>query len=263
MLKRVCQSLFLMAHLLHAQEGGHATAKLIVSSNNFQKGGIIHAAIEWQIEKNWHGYWINPGDTGMPPSIKWNLPEGWSASAFSFPTPRRITAADMTSYALEDTVILPFTIQVSKNANADAELAGTFSWLACDEKSCTAGKSSLSKKLSLGESSASDDAKKISDAEKSIPVVSKEYSLQVSENKQQILLSITAPKNVNLEGAEIFPITEQALSAAEKIVLHQTQQTYSVSVKKSEYLEEPLKGLKIIITHPTLHSAILLEWKHS
>ena len=33
----------------------------------------------------WHGYWLNPGDAGLPMSVEWTLPAGWSVGAAALP----------------------------------------------------------------------------------------------------------------------------------------------------------------------------------
>ena len=38
----------------------------------------------------WHTYWKNPGDSGLPTTLNWKLPTGVSAGAIEWPTPKRL-----------------------------------------------------------------------------------------------------------------------------------------------------------------------------
>ena len=38
----------------------------------------------------WHGYWLNPGDAGLPMDVKWQLPTGFSAGPLRYPVPTRL-----------------------------------------------------------------------------------------------------------------------------------------------------------------------------
>ena len=37
----------------------------------------------FDLEKGWHIYWVNPGDSGEPPKIQWQLPERISRGRYS------------------------------------------------------------------------------------------------------------------------------------------------------------------------------------
>ena len=45
-------------------------------------GGEVELAILMHTKLGWHGYWVNPGDAGLPMSIEWELPDGASWSGF-------------------------------------------------------------------------------------------------------------------------------------------------------------------------------------
>ncbi|MDH3778722.1 MAG: protein-disulfide reductase DsbD family protein, partial [Gammaproteobacteria bacterium] len=50
-------------------------------------GGSITVGFYIEPDQTWHAYWANPGDAGMEPSVGWELPDGFEAGAFVFPTP--------------------------------------------------------------------------------------------------------------------------------------------------------------------------------
>ena len=38
----------------------------------------------------WHGYWLNPGDAGLPMDVQWQLPEGFAVGPLRYPVPARL-----------------------------------------------------------------------------------------------------------------------------------------------------------------------------
>ena len=42
----------------------------------------------FDLQDEWHTYWINPGDSGEAPRIEWQLPAGFQAGAIQVAVPR-------------------------------------------------------------------------------------------------------------------------------------------------------------------------------
>ena len=47
-------------------------------------------AIHMRTNPGWHGYWLNPGDAGLPMDVQWQLPRGFSAGPLRYPVPTRL-----------------------------------------------------------------------------------------------------------------------------------------------------------------------------
>src|ERR1700761_5237084 len=67
----------------------HVVTELVAERQGIAPGETIHIALRQQIQKGWHTYWRNSGDSGEPTQIKWTLPEGWQASGEIWPAPTR------------------------------------------------------------------------------------------------------------------------------------------------------------------------------
>ena len=48
----------------------------LVAETRGVPGGVVELAIVMHTSPGWHGYWLNPGDAGLPMSIEWELPAG-------------------------------------------------------------------------------------------------------------------------------------------------------------------------------------------
>ena len=54
----------------------HGTLELIAQNQWIAAGHTLDLGLHFQLEKGWHIYWVNPGDSGEPPRVKWQLPTG-------------------------------------------------------------------------------------------------------------------------------------------------------------------------------------------
>jgi thiol:disulfide interchange protein DsbD len=96
------------------------------------------------MEKGWHTYWRNPGDSGLPTRVRWELPEGFAAAEIRWPYPIRFTTGPLVSYGYEHEVLLPVEIRVPPSlASAEVRVAGRVDWLECRE-ACVPGRADVS-----------------------------------------------------------------------------------------------------------------------
>lgn len=99
---------------------GHAKLSLIKDHSSFIPGTSINMGLKIEMDKGWHTYWKNPGDSGGPIEITWDLPDGFSASDIQWPTPERIPYPPLMTYGYEDFVIFPFVLSIPENYEDDS-----------------------------------------------------------------------------------------------------------------------------------------------
>ena len=58
----------------------HTEVELLAEVQAVVAGEPFWVAYRLQAESGWHTYWRNPGDSGLPSEITWQLPEGWQVS---------------------------------------------------------------------------------------------------------------------------------------------------------------------------------------
>ena len=62
---------------------GHARISLIKDHSDFVPGTSINIGLKVSMDKGWHTYWRNPGDSGGPIEIDWELPKGFTEAILS------------------------------------------------------------------------------------------------------------------------------------------------------------------------------------
>src|SRR5712692_5660334 len=113
----------------------HGTLELIAESQWIAPGHPFYLGLHFQLEKGWHIYWINPGDSGEPPRVTWQLPTGLTAEAMAWPAPRRLGTASIVDFGYEDSVMLiaPMHAAVNLPARGSAQVGAEVRLLVCRE----------------------------------------------------------------------------------------------------------------------------------
>ena len=84
----------------------------------------------------WHTYWKNAGDSGLPTELRWTLPPGVTAGEIAWPTPRKFPIGNLANYGYDGTVVLPVPLNVAADFKGDAINVQLYAaWLVC-RKEC-------------------------------------------------------------------------------------------------------------------------------
>lgn len=131
---------------LHAQSPAesHASIELIAEPNTAAPGQPLWVGLLFRLDPGWHIYWQNPGDSGEPPRVQWQLPAGFSAGAIRWPQPVRLVAGTVVDYGYEGRVLLMAPIQAASRSVAAAKpsVAADVKYIVCREM-CIPGKAHL------------------------------------------------------------------------------------------------------------------------
>lgn len=112
----------------------HAEAELISEAAWLTPGQPFWVGLRLKLEKGWHTYWLNPGDAGLPVTIKWDLPAGFSVSAIQWPYPERIADPPLVSYGYHgETLLLVQVHPPATLSGSTVELQARANWLVCRE----------------------------------------------------------------------------------------------------------------------------------
>ena len=81
-------ALSLMSAQAQPVDGGHARVELSSERSLAMPGETVWMGLSFEIDPNWHIYWVNPGAAGIPPEITWKDTSHsvvQSAGAFEWP----------------------------------------------------------------------------------------------------------------------------------------------------------------------------------
>src|SRR3984957_12201745 len=128
----------------------HLTVELLPLSGSIQPGGDELVGLHFTLDKGWHVYWVNAGDSGEPPTIKGKLPPSITPGPMQFPAPRRLPLGPLMDFGYEDEVLFPMTLSADSTLKAPstAKLSAHVNWLVCREV-CIPGKADLALPLQV------------------------------------------------------------------------------------------------------------------
>ena len=84
------------------------------------------------MQKNWHTYWKNPGDSGGPIKVIWNLPENVTIEGPFWPTPELLPYPPLMTYGYKDFVIFPYKVSYTDIDNLSF-VGADIDFLICDD----------------------------------------------------------------------------------------------------------------------------------
>ena len=119
-----------------AEKAPKANLEVAVDTTAIAPGQPFTVAFQFDIAEDWHIYWRNSGDSGMPPNVRWQLPEGFKAGPLLYPTPKRyVDAADLTTNILEGKPVMLMELTPPGNLKAGdrVDIKGKVDWLVCKE----------------------------------------------------------------------------------------------------------------------------------
>jgi thiol:disulfide interchange protein DsbD len=145
----VCLVIFIFPGFVFAEPpvAGGVTAQLIAENTSIHPGTPFVIAVHLRMNPGWHIYWKNPGDTGLPTAVAWDLPKGFAASDIMWPAPQRFIALGLASYGYEGEVsLLARIVPPAELGPGEVTIHARVTWLACRTE-CTPGKADLALSL--------------------------------------------------------------------------------------------------------------------
>ena len=121
----------------HAQSGFglKAEARLVSERAQAMAGETFYFGLELKMEPEWHVYWQNAGDAGLPPELIWAQDHGASFEPFVWPIPELLPVApdEIMDYGYSDTVVLPFAVTIPETASGQYTFQAEADYLICKD----------------------------------------------------------------------------------------------------------------------------------
>jgi thiol:disulfide interchange protein/DsbC/DsbD-like thiol-disulfide interchange protein len=112
----------------------HVEAELVSERASLQPGKPALVGLKLRMEPQWHTYWKNPGDSGLPTKVKWQLPEGWKVGDIQWPFPQNLPVGPLMNYGYEDEVVLLAELTPPANAQpGNTVVKANAEWLVCKD----------------------------------------------------------------------------------------------------------------------------------
>ena len=212
----------------------HVEAELVPEQSALNPGRPLTVALRLAMERGWHTYWQNPGESGLPTTLNWKLPDGLSAGPIQWPPPRALPVGPLTNYGYEGEVLLLTDIvavpdflsgrTVTLNARAD--------WLVCKEI-CIPEGADLSLTLPVANGAEPDPrwAGAIARTRATLPRPLEGWDIAATGRGSEIDLALTARAGGSDPGeVRFFPFNEGKIEASAPQVLAREGSTLKLTL---------------------------------
>lgn len=226
-------------------QSAQTKVQLLSSVDQFEPGKPFIIGVHLQMPVGWHTYWINPGDSGIPTEVKWNMPEGFSSSPLQWPVPVRIEAPPLVTFGYEKEVVLFSTITPAENfkKGASAKIEAEVRWLECRE-SCIPGKATARISLLSGNVPVEQRNTEVVD-------LLKRFQSEIPTNSIEGATAVFPDKSFRMtlnraefKSMDFFPLTEGKVALAKKLMVEIKSNQTEI---RGEFEEIPsaLKGVVV------------------
>ena len=190
-------------------------ASLVVSTEAPKPGTTITLGIRFQPQAGWHGYWSNPGDSGLAPAVDWDAPAGLSFGPLQHPAPTVFRVAGINSFVHAGEHVLLSSVRIPQSIAAGTKfpVKAALNWLACSDTLCVPERATLELELIAGDGAAGNRASVIRRAQAALPrAVTTTGHYTLDEGKLRFAL----PAGISLDPSRgrFFPDSNGILDAS-------------------------------------------------
>jgi DsbC/DsbD-like thiol-disulfide interchange protein len=238
----------------------HGTLELVAENRWVTPGHGFSLGLHFQLERGWHIYWVNPGDSGEPPRVTWQLPPGLSPGVIEWPAPRRLGTSSIVDFGYEDavTLIVPLHAESRLAAQPLARLAAEIRVLVCREM-CIPGRTQLSLTLPVKSLPPTPDMRTrelFAAARKNLPrPAPQNWKLSVDDAKDSLVLAANLAPEITQ--AVFFPLAEAQIDNSAPQILQPLAGGFRLTLRKSDRLLKPIERLKGVLALSGNHAYLI------
>jgi thiol:disulfide interchange protein len=201
------------AHAQLPQPGRNAIrAELVAETAAPAAGGTVTLALVMRPDKGWHGYWKNPGDSGIETRIDWDLPAGLKAGPLQYPVPGRLMIAGLMNYVYKGDYAQLIALEVPSGLRPGTRLPvrGKVDYLACTDEICVPESAQIELDLPVAAGSGRRDPA-VDRYRQALPkALGSEGRFESRDGR--LRLAIPLPASLPVSQAYFFPLTDGVLA---------------------------------------------------
>jgi len=191
-----------------------------------QAGQPVWVGLQLTHQPEWHTYWRNPGDSGLPTQIELNLPTGITAGEVQWPLPQKLKAGNLTNYGFEKTVLLAVPLTVTHafkpNASQTLDLQVHANWLVC-RLECIPQEGDFALRIPVN-SSYAPQAAAFDALQAQQPQSLPNAKVSTSFDAQRLVLQVSGlPASLQGQILSVFPNTPELVESATEQHTHASQ----------------------------------------
>jgi len=239
------------AHAASSLKTEHVEAELVTDDASAQPGKPTLVGLKLRMAAEWHTYWKNPGDSGLPTKIQWTLPEGWKAGAIQWPYPEPLPVGPLMNYGYDDEVVLLAELTPPATApEGNAPIKAHAEWLVCKDI-CVPEKGDLDIALPVSKAQPRKNPMfqaHIERAKNQLPIDVAGWTSEASMSAGALVVRLTAPEGAEPPAnAHFFPEREGLIEPAAPEKLTRAGRALTIEMKLADPPPADLKALRGVV----------------
>lgn len=218
-----------------AKRDARTEVELIAQDTSARPGSETLVALWFKPDPDWHLYWRNPGDSGMAPDIRWELPEGVTAGEVRWPYPRLIPLEPLASYGYEEAFALVVPMKIGPEAEGNVTLKARVEWLAC-KVDCIPGEAELELTLPVRDDAPRPDPRRaeiFARAQAEWPAPPGDLKIEFSLSAGGLILRMENVSGAGFVSAHFFPLDGTLIRHEAAQTLRHTARGYELVIPLS------------------------------
>jgi thiol:disulfide interchange protein DsbD len=224
-------------------QSSHARVELIAEQNTVVPGRPLWVGLLFQLDQGWHIYWQNPGDSGEPPKVQWQLPPGFAAGPILWPQPIRLGSGAIIDYGYEGQVLLmvPLNRTATEHGSSLPNIAADVKYIVCREM-CIPGKTHLT--LATPADGNWEQWRALFErTRQQLPKpMPPGWKVSAESNKTSFVLTVRDASPVR--SSSFFPLEPSQIDNSSPQLFASNRAGFQLTLKKSDQLVKPISTLR-------------------
>ncbi len=221
---------------------------LIAETAEPEAGGALTLALRMTPDPGWHGYWKNPGDSGMETQVAWTLPTGVTAGRLAYPVPKRLVVAGLMNYVYggEYAHLVQLNVPAGLAPGTMLPVRAKVDYLVCTEEICVPEQADVALNLRVGSGAKGRDAgAQMDNWRRALPRPLGQPA--TFERRGDLFrLAVPLPAATAVEDPYFFPLTDGALDYAAPQSITRAGDRLIVEVKAGPGAPDSVDGVLAI-----------------
>lgn len=235
-------------------ETDHLRSRLVAAQGSAVPGQTLELGLLLEHDPGWHTYWKNPGDSGLPTQMQFELPGGLGAGDIEWPLPERQPAGGLVNFGYSHTELLPVSIPIPADfAAASLDIRLEASWLIC-ELECIPGSGEYQLRLPVASTAAPSSHaaafERAATRQARVLDLDARYSAEKSGVRIEIPLTgvLAEALAAGTQGWTLMPATPQIVANADPPRFSVAAGTLSIDVARSEFFAGMPERIELLLS---------------
>lgn len=145
--------------------------EMIASTLAPKPGSTATIGFRMTPQPGWHGYWSNPGESGLAPAVHWVAPAGVTFGPLDHPAPTLMRSMGLVSFVHAGSHMLTARMSVGRSVRPGTPIpiSATLDFAVCSESQCVPEHAVISMPLVAGSGAPGHDAAELASAIRRLP----------------------------------------------------------------------------------------------